>query len=52
MLHDRLRERGGRLALADLPQSVQVVIDSIGLTSFFTVCDTVDDAASRIREGD
>ncbi len=52
MLHDKLRESGGRLALADLPQSVQMVIDSIGLTSFFTVCDTVGDAATRIRDGD
>lgn len=50
MLHDRLKARGGLLALADLPPTVQVVIDSIGLTSFFLVCDTVDDAAARLRD--
>ncbi len=47
-LHDRLRDRGGNLALADLQDGVQVVIDSIGLTTFFTVCESVDEALQQL----
>jgi anti-anti-sigma factor len=43
-VHDRLDNRGGRLALAALTPSVRVVIDSIGLTTFFSVYPTLEDA--------
>ncbi len=43
-LHDRL---GGKLALAFLPSGVRMVIDSIGLTTFFTVCATVEEAVEE-----
>lgn len=43
-LHDRLRDLGGSAVLAGLTPSVQVVIDSIGLTTFFEICETVDGA--------
>lgn len=47
-VHDRLRDRGGNLALAGLRPGVRVVIDSIGLTTFFTVCETVDEALLQL----
>jgi len=47
-VHDRLRTRGGVLALAELTPGVRVVIDSIGLTTFFTVCETVEEAALEV----
>ncbi len=47
-VHDRLRDRGGNLALAGLQPGVRVVIDSIGLTTFFTVCETVDEALLQL----
>jgi anti-anti-sigma factor len=50
MVHDKLKARGGSLALASLTPGVQVVIDSIGLSRFFTVCDSVDDAVHRLRD--
>lgn len=50
-IHDAVKSRGGQLALCHLTQSVQLVIDSIGLTNFFVVCDTLDDAEDRLRDG-
>ena len=47
-VHDRLDGRGGRLALAALTPTVRVVIDSIGLTTFFSVYPTVEDAVSEL----
>jgi anti-anti-sigma factor len=49
-VHDRLSKRGGKLALARLSTGVQVVIDSIGLTTFFLVCQTVEDGVEAINE--
>ena len=43
-VHDKLQGKGGTLVLTCLPTSVQVVIDSIGLTTFFTVCTTLEEA--------
>jgi anti-anti-sigma factor len=43
-LHDRMGELGGALALARLTPTVRVVIESIGLMSFFTVTETIEDA--------
>lgn len=51
-VHDDLTERGGRLALADLSEAVQVVLDSIGFTSLFTITDTIDEAAEAVSETD
>lgn len=48
-VHDRLGELGGHLALAELTPSVQIVIDSIGLMTFFTVCNTIAEAINEIR---
>lgn len=50
MVHDRLKASGGNLALARLQPGVHVVIDSIGLTSFFRVCDSVEEATRHLRE--
>ena len=47
-VHDRLSTKGGKLALAGLHAAVRVVIDSIGLTTFFTVCETVEEAVHEI----
>ena len=47
-VHDRLSERGGALALAALTPGVRVVIDSIGLTTFFMVCETIEEAAEEL----
>lgn len=47
-VHDRLDTNGGKLALAGLPAAVRVVIDSIGLTTFFTVCETVEEAVHEV----
>jgi anti-anti-sigma factor len=47
-VHDRLSMAGGKLALAAMPASVRLVIDSIGLTTFFTVCATVDEAVQEL----
>lgn len=49
MVHDRLKARLGGLALARLSTGVRVVIDSIGLTSFFSVADTVDEAIAALH---
>lgn len=49
-IHDRLDTKGGKLALAGLPASVRVVIDSIGLTTFFTVCETVEEAVHEVSD--
>ncbi|MBL4847790.1 MAG: STAS domain-containing protein [Planctomycetes bacterium] len=46
-VHDRLGD--GHLALAELTPSVRIVIDSIGLMTFFTVCNTIDEAINEIR---
>ena len=46
-VHDRLGD--GHLALAELTPSVRIVIDSIGLMTFFTVCNTVEEAIRQIR---
>lgn len=48
-VHDRLSELGGQLALAELTPSVQLVIDSIGLMTFFKVCNTIPDAINELR---
>ena len=47
-VHDRLSDRGGALALAELTPGVRVIIDSIGLTTFFLVCETVAEAAREL----
>lgn len=49
-VHDRLNNKGGTLALCCLSPGVRVVIDSIGLTTFFTVCETLDDALRALEE--
>ncbi len=49
-VHDRLAAQGAPMALASPSQSVRIVLDSIGLTEFFTVCESVDDAEATIRE--
>lgn len=51
-IHDRLDTRGGRLALASLTPEVQVVIDSIGLTSFFAVYPSLEDAVEELGSAD
>ncbi|MGE0709298.1 MAG: STAS domain-containing protein [Planctomycetota bacterium] len=48
-LHDKMSQRGGSLALADLSPAVRVVIESIGLMTFFTVTETVQDAVEEFR---
>ena len=47
-LHDHFRKKQGQLALASLSPGVRTVIDSIGLTSFFTVCSSVSDAVQEL----
>ncbi|MEZ6187655.1 MAG: STAS domain-containing protein [Planctomycetota bacterium] len=49
--HDRLNKKGGRLILAALSPDVSLVVDSIGLTSFFAITDTVHEAEVALREG-
>lgn len=49
-VHDRLAAQGAPLALASPTPSVRLVLDSIGLTEFFTVCESVPDAEATIRE--
>ena len=51
-VHDDLTGRGGRLALADLSEAVQVVLDSIGFTSLFTITDTIDEAVDAVAASD
>jgi anti-anti-sigma factor len=47
-LHDQMGAKGGALALVNLPANVRVVVDSLGLTSFFTVCDTIEEARAAL----
>lgn len=47
-VHDRLEARGGKLALLNLSPGVRIVIDSIGLTSFFSICQTLEDALDEV----
>lgn len=47
-MHDRLSGMGGKLALACMPSGVRLVIDSIGLTTFFTVCSTIEEAVEEL----
>lgn len=49
--HERLRARNGTLVLAALSPAVQMVLDSVGLLGFFTVAETVSDAAAALRLG-
>ncbi|MCA8925895.1 MAG: STAS domain-containing protein [Planctomycetes bacterium] len=49
--HDRMTKKGGSLILAALSPDVRVVIDSIGLTSFFALAPTVSEAEVILREG-
>ncbi len=51
-IHDRLDTRGGRLALANLTPGVRLVIDSIGLTSFFTVYPSLEEAVEELGSSD
>lgn len=49
-VHDRLAAQGAPMALVAPSPGVRVVLDSIGLTEFFTVCESVSDAEAAIRE--
>lgn len=49
--HDRMTKKGGAMILAALSSDVRLVIDSIGLTSFFAIAPTVGEAEVAIREG-
>ncbi|MBX3471677.1 MAG: STAS domain-containing protein [Planctomycetes bacterium] len=48
-VHDALAAQGAPLALAAPSAGVRIVLDSIGLTEFFTVCESVADAEAEIR---
>ena len=48
-LHDTMNSRGGALALASLTPTVRVVIDSIGLMTFFMVAESVEEAVEEFR---
>ena len=48
-VHDRLAADGAPLALVAPSYPVRIVLDSIGLTEFFTVCDDIDAASAHVR---
>lgn len=47
-IHDRLAAKGSAFALVAPSHQVRIVLDSIGLTEFFTVCDSLADAEDHI----
>ena len=51
-LRDRMTEAGGGLALARLAKEVRLLVDSIGLTRFFRICETLPDAIAATQQGD
>ncbi|HBP16550.1 MAG TPA: hypothetical protein DEA08_01990 [Planctomycetes bacterium] len=48
-LHDTMNSRSGALALASLTPTVRVVIDSIGLMTFFMVAESIEEAVEEFR---
>lgn len=49
-VHDRLKAQGANLALAAPSPGVRIVLDSIGLTGFFLVCESVAEASASLRD--
>jgi anti-anti-sigma factor len=47
-IHDRLAAHGAAMALVAPSPPVRIVLDSIGLTEFFTVCESLDDAEALV----
>ena len=44
----KLKQAGGRLALCNMNDHVQEVLDLSGLTPLFTCCNSLDDAVSKV----
>ena len=48
MTAKKLKQAGGRLALCNMNDHVQEVLDLSGLTPLFTCCESLDDAVGKV----